>query len=514
MASEVPEADAGSGRGDEDLELDLSAGLLVFEDGSANSNYQVFSFRSDLGPGDHHDVPIILITRIDTKILVAIPYSFWHRLTRQRLLPSAAFSKAVSVAVAAVEDSHREVAVDNVFIKVWIGLLTPRFEACIEAASEETALGFHTEDQEEGFVPMAQALMAVADEKFAFLTAESASVIQAETELKDRLSALEAGMMNIQDTLKTLGQPKAAPNAIAAALPPKPKSAIKVGGLEDGDGIAGLDPGAVKAALQSGIDRAQLEELSALLVGKKGKLTDAPGTRLPAKKALKLNILGETEGEAEEEEEVAAPQLTPEELKDPVVTALTKLTTIVGSLTSNRKKDRLEDTLDDAVLQHDSAGASSSSSSRRHSAVIQSLRKALKDHPEELYAVMERRMLDDFGSVEEAPGSGKRSGSFRGWAEHRSRIPNIPATVRTVWGITGALDALRSNRIAEVVFCCCWHKSISWRWTEGKLCYQQKVRWKMLHLFLPSQNIFLRISTKDSTRSCGHLRGQRPLCGR
>ena len=136
-------------------------------------------------------------------------------------------------------------------------------------------------------------------------------------------------------------------------------------------------------------------------------------------------------------------------MKDPVVTALTKLTTIVGSLTSNRKKNRLEDTLDDAVLQHDSAGASSSSSSRRHSAVIQSLRKALKDHPEELYAVMERRMLDDFGSVEEAPGSGKRSGSFRGWAEHRSRIPNVPATVRTVWGITGALDALRSNRIAE-----------------------------------------------------------------
>lgn len=260
MASEVPEPEAGSGKEDEDLELDLSAGLLVLEDGSANSNYQVFSFRSDLGPGDHHDVPIILITRIDTKILVAIPCSFWHRLTRQRLLPSAAFSKAVSVAVAAVEDSHREVAVDNVFIKVWIGLLTPRFEVCIEAASEETALGFHTEDQEEGFVPMAQALLAVADEKFAFLTAESASAIQAETELKDRLAALEAGMMNIQDTLKTLGQPKAAPNAVAATLPPKPKSAIRVGGLEDGDGIAGLDPGAVKAALQSGIDRAQLEE--------------------------------------------------------------------------------------------------------------------------------------------------------------------------------------------------------------------------------------------------------------
>ena len=132
-----------------------------------------------------------------------------------------------------------------------------------------------------------------------------------------------------------------------------------------------------------------------------------------------------------------------------MVTALTKRTSIVGSLAAGKRRTRLVETLDDAVLHQDSGGTSSSSSSRRHSAVIQSLRKALKDHPEELYAVMERRMLDDFGSVEEAPGGGKRSGSFHGWAEHRSRIPNIPATVRTVWGITGALDALGNNRVAE-----------------------------------------------------------------
>ena len=450
MASEVADRGEVSEQEQEDGGFDPREELLVLEDGSANSNYRVFNFRSDLGPGDLHDIPIILITQIDTKILVAIPFSFWHRLTRQRFLPSAALSKAVSVAAAAVEDSHRDVAVENVFIKVWIGLLSPRFEECLEPATEEVALGFLTEDQEEGFVPMAKALMAVADEKFAFLTAESASAIQAEMELKDRLSALEAGMMNIQDTLKTLGQPKAVPNATAALLPPKPKRGSMVGGLGDGDGIAGLDPGAVKAALQSGIDRAQLEELSALLGTKKGKLTDAPGAKVPANRALKLNILGETEGEeAEEEEEAAVPQLTPEELKDPMVTALTKLTSIVGSLAAGKRRTRLEETLDDAVLHQDSGGTSSSSSSRRHSAVIQSLRKALKDHPEELYAVMERRMLDDFGSVEEAPGGGKRSGSFRGWAEHRSRIPNIPATVRTVWGITGALDALRNNRVAE-----------------------------------------------------------------
>lgn len=105
--------------------------------------------------------------------------------------------------------------------------------------------------------------------------------------------------------------------------------------------------------------------------------------------------------------------------------------------------------MDDAVLLQDGATSHSVSSGKRHSAVIQSLKRALRDHPEEIYAVMEKRMLDDFGAAEESPGAPTRSGTFRGWAEHRSRIPNIPATVRTVWGITGALDALRSNRVAE-----------------------------------------------------------------
>ena len=186
--------------------------------------------------------------------------------------------------------------------------------------------------------------------------------------------------------MKTLGQPKAAPNAVAATLPPKPKSAIRVGGLEDGDGIAGLDPGAVKAALQSGIDRAQLEELSALLVGKKGKLTDrCSGYKVASQESAEVEHSGgDRGGGCRGGRRSCSSPVNSRRVKDPVVTALTKLTTIVGSLTSNRKKNRLEDTLDDAVLQHDSAGASSSSSSRRHSAVIQSLRKALKDHPEEL----------------------------------------------------------------------------------------------------------------------------------
>ena len=213
------------------------------------------------------------------------------------------------------------------------------------------------------------------------------------------------------------------------------------------DGIAGLDKATVHAALQAGIDCKQLEELATMIgPAGRGKLKDAPGLD-PNTRKMKLNILWESE----EEPEVGDPvqPLTEAEKKDPMLAALTKLTTIVGSLASPRRRSKLEDTLDDSVLLQDGGSSHSVGSSKRHSAVIQSLKRALKDHPEEIYAVMEKRMLDDFGAAEESPGAPTRSGTFRGWAEHRSRIPNIPATVRCVWGISGALDALRANRIAE-----------------------------------------------------------------
>ena len=158
--------------------LVLRRELLVQSDGSANSDYRVLSFQSDLGPGESNSVPIILITEIESKLLVAIPLAFWHRLVRQRLIPSPALSKAVSVAVAAVEDDHRDLIVENIFIKVWIGFLAPSFEECIEVPADEDHLVWPTEDDEEGFVPFGRALMAVADEKFEFLSAESGIELQ------------------------------------------------------------------------------------------------------------------------------------------------------------------------------------------------------------------------------------------------------------------------------------------------------------------------------------------------
>ena len=73
----------------------------------------------------------------------------------------------------------------------------------------------------------------------------------------------------------------------------------------------------------------------------------------------------------------------------------------------------------------------------------------MRDCPEELCGVLEKNTLHDCGAPELGPGLGIMTATFRGWAEHRSRVPNIQGTVRTLWAICGALDALRQNRIAE-----------------------------------------------------------------
>ena len=306
---------------------------------------------------------------------------------------------------------------------------------------------FLTEDEDEGFLPFGTALMAVADEKFSFLSAESGPADGGQ-QTRDQIAALESSLLDIRAALDKLKGAGGAVQNQPAVAAPKAQATVRAVPLPSrDDGIAGLDKGSVNATLQAGIGREQLEELATMIgPAGRGRLKDAPGLD-PAARKMKLNVLGESEEEPEVVE--PPPPLTEAEKKDPMLAAITKLTAIVGSLASPKRKSKLEETLEDAVLLQDGGSSHSVSSSKRHSAVIQSLKRALRDHPEEIYAVMEKKMLDDFGAPEESPGAPSRSGTFRGWAEHRSRIPNIPATVRTVWGITGALDALRANKISE-----------------------------------------------------------------
>ena len=174
---------------EEQEELLLQNNTVVQADGSADPNYKVLIFLRDLGPGAVHGIPIILIAQVESKFLVAIPFNSWNRLVRLRLLPANSLSKVVSVAVAAAESDHREQAADSIFIKVWIGFLNPAFEECI--IDELGLSAFPTEDEEEGFLPFAEALVAVSDEKFAFMTAESGPADDGD-QTRNKIAALAA----------------------------------------------------------------------------------------------------------------------------------------------------------------------------------------------------------------------------------------------------------------------------------------------------------------------------------
>ena len=92
----------------------------------------------------------------------------------------------------------------------------------------------------------------------------------------------------------------------------------------------------------------------------------------------------------------------------------------------------------------------SSSLVRKNAAILKALRKALIEAPEDLFATIQKALVEDFGSRIGGPGeAGTQLPTFRGWVEHRSRIPNIPSSARMAWGISGALDSLVAGRPNE-----------------------------------------------------------------
>ena len=127
-----------------------------------------------------------------------------------------------------------------------------------------------------------------------------------------------------------------------------------------GSGIPGLDPQVVKSALQSGIDRSQLEQLGHMMKRFGGKdLGDVPVSK------KKLDPLGEEI----ELGAAPAPQVVEEVPSDPIAHALVKLTNIVdASAVNKQKKPRtLAELLDGPTFAGESSSSSSQlTSSRRH----------------------------------------------------------------------------------------------------------------------------------------------------
>ena len=461
---EIP-IEAGLGEAEETgaagKRAELLAQAVCKADTGAVLDYHCGVLSIPPSPGDISEVRslIIVISELNSQLLVAVPSAAWHRQTSKRALPPQSLSKPFHFAVAARNLEEVE-PLENIFTKVWVGYLNPQLELCVKLDGLEDlsdVLEFVSEDSGDPVLPTAEGLIQLTDEKFSFLSAISGPGDEVAPSADTRLRQLESNMETIQQNLQVLldGLPLSAPSAAAPrpALPgagrganAKPKPVPASGG---GEAFPGIDPSVVRAALQAGVGKEDLATMSRI-VGRKGaKLGDFPqrGLAVP-------DVLGDTDGEGEAQQIAAfsaPPGLEAPVPSDPVSAALVQLTHIVSNLAEKKKKPKnLEEVLEEAGgADIGSASSSGLGTHRRQAAVFRALKKSLLENPKEIYQVIERLMIEDFGSREIMPGEPPRNSSFRGWLEHRSRIPNLAPTVRTAWGIAGALDSLKDGRTEE-----------------------------------------------------------------
>lgn len=139
----------------------------IIEEGALNSDYPVGLFVVDLETNSP-TLQIIQIGEFSGQLLVAIPSAVWHRTVALRIFPSKSLHKPTLVEVAAALPSNLAEQYKDFTVKVWIGFLKPLarnqieiLEECDVEYSFDDATGFY-------LLPLAQALVDVANEHFAF----------------------------------------------------------------------------------------------------------------------------------------------------------------------------------------------------------------------------------------------------------------------------------------------------------------------------------------------------------
>ena len=396
--------------------------LVHSADGTVVADYPVGVFL--IGDFDATvAIPTVVVTIIDSQLLVAVPGTAWHRLRNSRQLPPDCLQRPIAISVAGVKELDREIVEEGIDIKVWLGLLKNSYLPCLSFDSVDAdhfTTEFKTEQGDSGYVPFADGLVAAADEKFSFLTGRH-----------------QDGHGQIGQSFLTSFESSSPSSSFTKGSSCKSRQVRRW--------VSWTRPSSSSSSFGQRHRCISSSGTFKYLVKDKPKLGDAPGAR--ARQPKKVDILGDSEEEegGADAEEVAAP---PD--GDPVSVAVVKLTNIMSSLTKKKKPRSFEELLDDTSgILDQSSSSSTMGGSRKHATLLRNLRKAMRESPGHIYRVIESRMESDFGAPEIAPGSTKHAGTFRGWTEHRSKIPNLGATVRTAWTIAGALDSLRLGRVEE-----------------------------------------------------------------
>lgn len=401
-----------------------------------------FGYFKPQGSEDSFEVAILRPE--EDYVLVAFPGSAWNRRVNSRKLPAGTLNKALSLRVAGAKAEDRLQADPSILVDIWIGWCA---RSLLTGISFDEGLfadyRFLDTTTSEPCFPFAEAMANVVADKFRPQT-------PAAPPEEDRLRALEVGFQSLEASMQRLlamqeqggsGFATAAEEVIdgrqpaKAAAPPK-KTVHPPPGLEEN--YPGLDPGTVASALQAGVPKHQLRTMSSL-VSQRPKIAELPNGKVPPP-------VVELDEEPDEDEwlnpvpgqEAPAPS-------DSMAQAVVQLTKIVSKLSS--KSDEVADCL--AESGSGGVGDLTSFQSRRHSATLAALKKALKLEPKKIFTVVERNMAEQFQLASSLPNTSGHFFTVRGWLEHRSKVQAYPRTVRHAWSTAGALDCLIEGRPEE-----------------------------------------------------------------
>ena len=152
--------------------------FFVYDGDTADEEYLVGALEIlPAAAGEAAEVfEVIFVCSLEGRTLVATVQAAWHRRAAQRRLPPGALVRATAVEVAAASRTSRAELAPDARIKVWLGFLEPglseatRFDGELQPTCLFTAGGAG-----DGYLPLGEALVEVAKDKFQFETAESAS---------------------------------------------------------------------------------------------------------------------------------------------------------------------------------------------------------------------------------------------------------------------------------------------------------------------------------------------------
>ena len=357
-----------------------------------------------------------------------------------------------------------ETVIEDTKMRLWVGFLSDElFNAVDMSLMEFDSDVFFEVNGTAGFLPFGQSLVDVANEHYAFFSAGEEGGPAGSSpgrgdagsdEMSSRLERIELMMADLQENLthhmerkgfleadgntspSTLRQPK------AKSLPPSRPT--RDGALRKPSVAAGtLDQSLVAAATQAGVGTDTLDEVARLMSKnvKAQKVKDmSPG--------LQPDPLSDADEIEEQELDMPGDFGLAQGAGDPMERAVISLAEIVKTMNDDKKKKQMSKI--ESMLE--GSGASSSEtvivgSGKRSAAARRALRQMLSNHPEELYNLLERLMMEDLMSQTLAPGMPTHALSSRAWVEHRSRIGAYKASAHCAWGVAGALDCLARGQV-------------------------------------------------------------------